>query len=167
MSKSLFTEIRELDAISEHTNSIKKDPFLQVQDRIFTVHHKVEQGDLIAFDGLIELEATRKKLEATLELIKEFKSDFFSQLHNESEEYKDGYKGFKIEVRNGGKSFVYKQIPEWITAEETKKKVEAKYKSMFIAIENGSPNANISEDGEILPLPELTYRKSSVILKTI
>ena len=165
MSKDLFLEQREKEVALEKI--FPTSPIEKIQDRIIKIHHEVKEGNMIAFDGLIELETLRKGLDNTIALIKEFKDVFNNELESASEEYKEGYKGYKIEARSGGKTFVYKGIPEWIEAEKSKKEIEAKYKSMFTAKVNGNPNANISEDGEELPLPEITYRKGSIILKKI
>jgi hypothetical protein len=165
MSKDLFFNVRETEAIFNDVAEAVTNPFYKIQDKITTIHKKVEYGDRSAFDGLIELEVYRKQLDNALALIKGFKDTFNDQLASASTEYKDGYKGYKIETRSGGRTFVYKAIPEWADAEKSKKEIEAKYKSMFLAIEKGNVNANISEDGEILPLPEITYRKGSIILK--
>ena len=165
MSKDKFLELREQEVTEPQTLPNSTNPLQVIQDRIITVSTKVESGDLRAFDALIELEAYRKQLDNALALVKAFKDQFSDQLAEASTEYKDGYKGYKIETRSGGRTFVYKDIPEWADAEKSKKEIEAKYKSMFLAIEKGNVNANISEDGEILPLPEITYRKGSIILK--
>ena len=165
MSKDLFLEQREKDVALEEI--FPTSPIEKIQDRIIKIHHEVKEGNMIAFDGLIELETLRKGLDNTIALINEFKDVFNNELKSASEEYKEGYKRYKIEARSGAKTFVYKAIPEWIEAEKSKKEIEAKYKSMFTAKVNGNPNANISEDGEVLPLPEITYRKGSIILKKI
>jgi len=165
MSKDLFLELREKEVISEEILQNRTNPLQEIQDRIIHIHNEVENGYRSAFDGLIELDIYRKQLDNALALIKDFKDTFNDQLASASTEYKDGYKGYKIETRSGGRTFVYKAIPEWADAEKSKKEIEAKYKSMFLAIEKGNVNANISEDGEILPLPEITYRKGSIILK--
>ncbi len=165
MSKDKFLELREQEVTEPQTLPNSTNPLQVIQDRIITVSTKVESGDLRAFDALIELEAYRKQLDNALALVKAFKDQFSDQLAEASAEYKDGYRGYTIEVRGGAKTFVYKAIPEWIEAEKSKKEIEAKYKSMFVAKQNGNTNANISEDGEILPLPEITYRKGSIILK--
>jgi len=165
MSKDLFFNVRETEAIFNDVAEAVTNPFYKIRDKITIIPKEVEYGDRSAFDGLIELEVYRKQLDNALALIKGFKDTFNDQLASASTEYKDGYKGYKIETRSGGRTFVYKAIPEWADAEKSKKEIEAKYKSMFLAIEKGNVNANISEDGEILPLPEITYRKGSIILK--
>ena len=138
---------------------------IQLQDQMMNVIHRVKEGEITHLDALIALEENRKQLEMSLAIAKEFKDEYHEQIASEASECKYGYNGYQIEVRNGGKSCNYKGIPEWQDAEKSKKSVEAKYKSMWEAKVNGNPHANVSEDGEELPLPEITYRKSSIILK--
>ncbi len=138
---------------------------IRIQDELMNTIHNAEEGHISMLDALIILEEERKHIENSLEIVKSFKDEQFSSIAHEADEYKDGYKGFVVEVRNGGKSYNYKNIPEWQKAEKVKKEVENKYKSMYLAKQAGSTYANISEDDEELPLPEISYRKSSIILK--
>ena len=142
-----------------------KDLYIAIQDQMMNTVHQVKDGEINHLDALIALEENRKQLEITLAIAKEFKDDFHEQIATEAAEYKGGYNGYQVEVRNGGKSFNYKGIPEWQEAEKSMKTIEAKYKSMWEAKVNGNPHANVSEDGEELPLPEIAYRKSSIVLK--
>lgn len=68
-------------------------------------------------------------------------------------------------MRNGGKAFSYAHIPEYQETEKKLKQIQEKYKTMFLAKESGNTLANVTEDGKVLPLPKITYRKSSIILK--
>lgn len=115
--------------------------------------------------AVIELRKEREHLENSLALIKEFEAENYDLIQNEAEKYQNQYKGFKFEFRNGRKTYDFKAIPEWQSAEKYKKEIEAKYKSMLEAKIKGAPHANISEDGEELPLPEIKYSKSSLIIK--
>lgn len=141
------------------------DLHAEQQDQMLNVINDVNNGDLPVLDALIYLEQQRKKLELSLEIAKAFKDDFFERIAEQAEEYKDGYNGYKIEVRNGGKIYSYKNIPEWVKAEQKKKDIEAKYKSALEAKLKGNAYAGVSEDGEELPMPEISYRKSSIVLK--
>jgi len=139
--------------------------YTKIQDEIINTIHEVEEGNIGYLDGLIILEDERKHLENSIAMIRDFKDDNFQEIENESSDYPEGYKGYKVEIRNGGQSFSYKKIPEWQKVEKQKKEVESRYKAMFEAKEKGLLHANISEEGEELPLPEVKYRKSSIILK--
>ena len=122
-------------------------------------------GNISLQDALVELEKERIIMDDILNEIKLFKQKNSDEVSALTKEYKDGYKGFTFEVRNGSKRFSFKNIPEWNEANTNQKNVEKKYKSMFQAKLNGNPHANISEDGEELPLPEVSYGSPSVIVK--
>ncbi len=139
--------------------------YIKLQDELINTVNQVEEGELSCLDALIELERSRKYLESSLAIIKGFKDTQLNNISNEASEYRDGYRGFMIEVRNGGKMYNYKHIPEWSEADTAKKEIESKYKTMFEAKVKGLEFANVDENGEELPMPVLTYRKSSVVLK--
>jgi hypothetical protein len=136
-----------------------------IQSSAMGVMSEYKEGNLSLEDTLISLETERNVLEAVLEKIKNFKQEYSGEIADLAKEYKEGYKGFTFEVRNGARRFSYKGIPEWEDASKTVKDVEGKYKSMFEAKLKGNPHANISEDGEELPLPEVSYGAPSVIVK--
>ncbi len=50
-------------------------------------------------------------------------------------------------------------------ADNQKKNVEAKYKAAFNAKQKGLAYAGVSEDGEELPMPELKFGSSSIVVK--
>lgn len=139
---------------------------IKMQDELMNTVHRAENGEISMLDAFIQIEEERKQLENSLAIVKSFKDDQFENIANEALEYPEGYKGFTVEVRSGGKMYNYKSIPEWQDADQKKKEVEHKYKVMLEAKLSGSSFANISEEGEELPLPEISYRKSSIILKT-
>lgn len=138
---------------------------IQLNESIQNTINDYNEGNIQVLDAFVILENERKQLDSHLATIKAFKDEFFYEAAEAAEEHKDGFKGHSIEVRNGGRTYVYKDIPEWKEAEKYKKDIESKYKAMFEAIQKGNPNANISEDGEELPLPTINYRKSSIIIK--
>lgn len=136
-----------------------------IQSTAIKIIDDYRDGNISLEDALIEVETQRNVLENVLDNIKAFKQENIGLIADLSKEYKEGYKGFTFEVRNGARRFSYKGIPEWETASSNIKKVEGKYKSMFEAKLKGNPHANISEDGEELPLPEISYNSPSVIVK--
>lgn len=135
---------------------------IQIQDEMLNAIHKVEQGNLPVLDALIQLEEERKNLETSLAIIKSFKAEQLENIADEAINYKDGFKGFKIEVRSGGRMYNFKNIEEWKTYQKNLKDCEERYKQAFILKEKGLMVA--SEDGEEMELPEISYRKSSVIV---
>ena len=136
---------------------------IKMQDEMMNAIHRAKEGEITTLDALIYLEKERKNLENSLAIVKSFKDEHLENISNEASDYKDGYKGFMIEVRNGGRTFKYNHIKEWQQAEASKKAIEEKSKQAFISKEKGLLTA--TEDGEEIELPEITYRKSSVILK--
>lgn len=138
---------------------------VQLQDYLFSITQKVEDGELSNLDGLIALRENRAQLEQSMEIVKEFETKRLAEISAEASNYPKGYQGYLITETSGRKLFDFKNIPEWNDATENLKSVEAKYKSMFDAKIKGNPNANISEDGEILPLPEINYAKSFLTVK--
>lgn len=142
-----------------------KELFMELLGGMADLAIQYDNGDIALMDCLTELENHRAPLEAGLNLIKHFKDENLEAVENAAKDYRDGYKGYLIEVRGGGRILNYKMIEEWQEADEEKKRIEKKYKTMLDARIAGNVNANISEDGEELNLPVVTYRKSSLIMK--
>lgn len=142
-----------------------KELYTELQDELINQSNLVENGEISFLDALIYMEEERRYLEDSLAIIKEFKADNLDDISNEASEFKDGYRGYKFEIRSGGRMFNFKHIPEWQTYDSGKKDCEARYKAMLDAKLKGSTFANVTEDGEELPLPKITYRKSSLIIK--
>ena len=126
-----------------------------------------EKGKRSVLDTLLLLENAKEKLNKAMDTIKKFKEDNLEKISSEASEHKEGYKGYKIEYRSGGKIYDFKNIPEWQNAEKKKKEIESKYRSMFEAKQKGLSFANISDDGEEMIMPKISYRKSSIVIKEI
>lgn len=144
-----------------------KELHIKIQDELFSTIHRAEEGELSNLEALLSLRENKAELEKSIEIIKEFESDKVNEIGNEASKYPDGFRGYHISLTNGRKTFNFKGIPEWDDAEQNKKNVEEKYKSMFEAKLKGAVHANISEDGEELPLPEINYGKSFLTVKEI
>jgi len=140
-----------------------KDMHVQMQDEMMSMIHQVENGELGHLDALIRMEEERKSLEQTLAIAKSFKDTYFDQIEEASKEHPEGFKGWDIEIRNGGRTFKYNHIPEWDSLKKQMKECEEVHKQAFISKEKGMLTA--TEDGEEIVLPEVSYRKSSIILK--
>ncbi len=140
---------------------------IKMQDELMNTIHQAKEGELSQLDAIIQLRETRKNLENSIGIIKDFEDDNREHIASEANEYPDGYKGYQFEFRNGRKMYSYKGIPEWEKANESKKEIESKYKTMLDAKIKGAVHANVSEDGEELPLPEISYGKSSLVVKPV
>lgn len=142
-----------------------KELFMDMLTEIADVAIQFDNGDIEILNALTQLENYKGPLQRGLDVIKHFKDQNTEEIDAASKNFKDGYGGYLIEVRNGGRMLNFKGIEEWQECDELKKDCEKKYKTMLDAKIAGNANANISKDGEVLELPVVTYRKSSVILK--
>jgi hypothetical protein len=122
-----------------------------------------DNGDNDVLETLLYLEDFKKPLEECLTVIKEFKDQYIQQIEVSAMDYKDGYNGFDISIRNGGRVFNYKEVEEWQTYEKAKKDCEERLKLAFLSVEAG--NLGVTKDGEEIELPSIVNRKSSVSIK--
>ena len=105
----------------------------------------------------------------TKELYTELQDELMNQAHrledisNEAAGFKDGYNGYKFEVRSGGTMYNYKHIPEWQTYKTALADCETRHKQAYLSSQKGLIVA--TEDGEEIEMPKISYRKSSLIIK--
>ena len=88
------------------------------------------------------------------------------QAFDEAEEYPEksfSEAGFQFEMRQGGTSYNYKKIKEWSDASAKVKEIEGKYKQAYLSYQRGL--LPIDENGVELELPEVSYKKASLIAK--
>ena len=71
--------------------------------------------------------------------------------------------GFKFEKRAGGKMFNFKHLDRWTEAKSNLIDIEAFYKAAWQSKQNKM--MSVSEEGEIIDLPIVTYRKDSIIVR--
>lgn len=118
--------------------------------------NQYREGEISLLDATIELREIRKSHEAEIEMIKAFEYDNLQEF----EQYKgEPYMGFEFTVVNGRKTYNFKEIPEWNEATAEVKKIEAQAKLAFDMFQSTGQRP-MTEDGEILPLPEINYGKS-------
>lgn len=142
-----------------------KEFYEELQQKLSYELQCLEEGHVQALDVLIELESDRYYLGKYLEQIDQFKTEYQDQIESESNSYQGQYKGHKIEVRQGRQMFNYKGIKEVAEKENELKELKEKAKQAFIAKQKGM--LPVSEDGEEIELPEVSYAKSSVVAKKI
>jgi len=135
---------------------------VEIQDYCINLVEKYQAGDVSVLETLTRLEDLRGDLEKTLEIIKEFKDTEQDKIADAAKEQPE-YRGYKIEVRSGGMMYNFKSIPEWVDLDVRIKDLEMMCKSAFAAAQKGIQTAD--EDGCEIPLPEVSYRKSNVILQ--
>ena len=86
----------------------------------------------------------------------------------EAEKYDKTFEkdGFKMERRNGRRTFNYKTIPDWVQKEKEKKEIEDTAKEMYSLYEKGKLVVD-PDTGEMPPLPECKYSEDVVVIKSI
>ena len=118
--------------------------------------NQYRDGEISLLDATIELREIRKSHEAEIEMIKAFEYDNLQEF----EQYKgEPYMGFEFTVVNGRKTYNFKEIPEWNEATAKVKEVEKQAKLAFDMFQS-TGSRPITEDGELIPLPEINYGKS-------
>ena len=138
--------------------------YIAMQDEIINTVHRAENGDISHLDAVIDLRKKREELETGLSIIKEYESTFLTDIQQEASEYKEGYRGYQFEFRNGRKTYSFKNLPEHTRLSKQLKDFESKAKSAFELYQKTGEKP-ITESGEELPLPEINYGKSYMIVK--
>ena len=130
-----------------------------MKEKIEQIILDASNGDISLLDATIELNKLKKELESNLKLIKEFTDENLENIVSEASVYNYEYNGFEIKKRAGGIMYDFSVVPE------IKEKKDF-YKSMAeIKLKGGMP---VTADGEVIEtLPEIKYRKSSLIIKPI
>jgi len=83
----------------------------------------------------------------------------------EAEKYEKTFslEGFQFEKRAGGRQFNFKTSESWTKKKAELSAVEERLKAAFNAYQNKLNTAD--ENGELIELPEVTFRKDSLIVK--
>ena len=137
-----------------------------MKEQIENLILEVGNGDKTLLDATLELYKIKKQLEDELKLIKQFTDENLERIEDEANMYHNEYNGFEIKKRAGGKMLNYSNIPEISELNDKLKEKQDFYKSMLeIKLKGGMP---VTADGEVIEtLPEVKYRKSSLIIKKI
>lgn len=141
-----------------------KDLFMQMQEDFVNTCNDVENGNISVLDAVIHFRRQKEVHEQMLENIKAFEAENIEQIEQEASYNQNQYKGAKFEFRGGGKSFNFKNIQEWEYAKDNLKEIEEKYKAVYLNKEKGLATYD-ETTGEELPIPEVIFRKSSLIVK--
>jgi len=117
----------------------------------------VDNGMKIELDALIELRELKTKADLILTYVKKFETDNLELIANQAAEYPKGYRGCVVSFVSGRKTYDYSKVEEVSEAKHNLKTMEEKYKAMLEAKLKGAYHADITEDGEVLILPEIKY----------
>lgn len=121
----------------------------------------VENGNESPYKAHAILKELQADIKQCLEQIYPVLEDHVNQHGEKSFETQ----GFKIEKRNGKRNFSFKNVPEWQTYDLHKKQCEERLKLAYKAFESGANMAD--ENGEVIPLPEVTFSKDVIVVKPI
>lgn len=107
------------------------------------------------------------EIKQQLDLLTKCKEQVEEYAMKEAEKYGKSfeYKGYKVELRDGGRNYSFKNITEWQTYSKALKECEERAKAAYSSYEKGLTSSDA--DGVVLELPEVTFRKSSIIIKKI
>jgi chaperonin GroEL (HSP60 family) len=125
-------------------------------------YDKMQDGEI----SPLEAYAMAKQVDAEHQ---QYLEEMQAQAIEESKKWQEksfAFKGFQFEKRHGSRRFDFKNISEWKVAKENIAAVEEKYK---LAWESSikSKMHTVSEDGEVLELPQVTYSKDVIIVKPL
>lgn len=137
-----------------------------LQDEIIEISNNAREGEISHLEAVIKLRGIRKMFEDGLSLIKDYESECYSEIEQEAKEYGNEFNGHKFEFRAGRKMFSFKGVPAWIDLEAKKKAVEAEAKAAFTLYQK-TGDRPITEDGELLALPEISYGKGSLVVQAV
>jgi hypothetical protein len=73
--------------------------------------------------------------------------------------------GYRFSLSDGRRTYDFKHIGEWKVADNNKRSIEDKYKQALAGSERGL--MAVSEDGEELELPRVTYSKPSISVRSL
>jgi len=120
----------------------------------------VIEGVIDPIDAARELKRIEKKANFAYS---EIEKDLFMEV----EKYeKNQLKEMGIETRNGGASYSYKNIPEWVNQKDQLKSIEEKAKQAYQIAKQGGVFVD-DETGEVVTPCEATYRKDIIIFKNL
>jgi len=131
-----------------------------IKERLQQLIEEVDADKKNPYEALFEVKDLQKELKKTVDIIEGIA---FEKCQYEDKTFKNS--GYQIEKRSGRKVWDFKRVKSWIEADNTRKEVEDKLKAAYSANEKGLNMAD--ENGEVVPLPQVTFTKDSLIIKKI
>jgi len=129
------------------------------EDEVTYLLNQVEEGNINPLDVYAIFKQSKLLIDeaiAQVEPLAQREAEMYSEKSFEQS-------GFTFEKRNGATRYSYNHIPEVFVLKQKLKETEAKYKHAFLSTQKGL--MPISEDGEELILPKVSYSKDSLIVK--
>lgn len=148
-SKNDFMNDRESELYSVESLNV----FDQLSDAFLKQVDEYEAGNVDALETAVKMRKDYERLEIQMNLRKTWIDEQKNEIENEAEKYPEGYKGYKI-VKQTRETKSFKNIAEWLKLEKAKKDFEAKSIAALNMVRKGG--LNVDENGEEIPLPEIT-----------
>lgn len=152
-----FLEIRESEGITISS------PKSEIEKGIDKCIEEVDNGNTSYLDAVLKLRKYKEFFDSQLSKIKEWEDKNKGFIQAEAEDYGNEYKDAKFEFRSGGRIFKFDHIKEIADTKNQLKSLEDKYRMAWENKQKGL--LNVTEDGEVLELPEVSYKKDSMIVK--
>jgi len=122
---------------------------------------EVIDGNINPLEVYAKLKKEIKELTECLSLISDYAVEEALKMDSKTFELK----GYKFEVRNGSARYSFKNIPEWSEKQKELKEIESIAKIAYSSYQKGV--TTLSQDAEIVALPEVTYSKDVVVVKEL
>lgn len=141
------------DRESEFYEPIRNSPFEVLSDKFVTEMQEYEDGNIDALETAIKMRKDYERLEMQMNMRKTWLDENKESIESEASKYPEGFKGYKVGLQTREtKSF--KNVAEWVKLEQAKKDFEAKSIAALNMVRKGG--LNVDENGEEIPLPEIT-----------
>lgn len=124
---------------------------------ITKIVEQVLGGEISPLDTYIELKTLEKEIADALTKIKD-DALLEAQKYNGAD-----YKGFRIEVRDGGGRYSYDHIDDYKQLKEQLKSLESKYQSAYK--QSLKSISLIDDNGEEVPVARYTFSSPSILFK--
>lgn len=121
---------------------------------------EVIDGKCSPYEALHFLKELQKTIKKQIEIVE---VEAFNQSEYEDKTFEKD--GFKIEKRNGRKSWNFKGCESYKIAKDNLTEIENNLKDNFSQWEKG--NTVVNEDGVVLEVPKVTYTKEVLIIKKV
>ena len=118
----------------------------------------VENGEESPLEALANLKELESNMKDAIKFVMEYAVD-------EATKYEKtfNHKDHQFTLVNGRRTFSFKNIQEWDAINKQKKSCEDKYKQLWMSAQNGV--TCITDDGEVIELPKVTFASASVSVK--
>ena len=159
MNQKTLKNLNETNSNSNYTNGgIRKDKTINMN--IEELKEEIQSGNISSIIGLAKLKDIAKEVKQAIEGVE-------LEAKEEASKYESTFQldGYKIEQRSGGKMFDFKHLEDWQTYNKALKDCEERYKIAFSAYSKGI--TSINEDGEVQEMPNVTYKKDSLVFKKL